>query len=259
MDSISVSIIVPTYESPGLLSTLQGLQNQTAPSHTMEILVVGQQTGDWITHFPNVRYVHVTDRPTAARNRNQGAACARGKWLCFTDSDCVPEPDWVQQLIDAIAAYDAQAFYGHVTIPADTTYWGRCDHLLVFDPCIGRYPHVVKRAATLNFCIERDLFFEMGGFDEAFPFAAGEDLDFNYRLQQAGHSIYFIPAACVEHRHSRQTLTSAWGHIQRYGEANAQFRLLRGMDWRWRLTHRLARLPELVNYSRSYVRWGVLV
>ncbi len=133
-------------------------------------------------------------------------------------------------------------------------------HLLVFDPCIGRYPHVVKRAATLNFCIERDLFFEMGGFDEAFPFAAGEDLDFNYRLQQAGHSIYFIPAACVEHRHSRQTLTSAWGHIQRYGEANAQFRLLRGMDRRWRLTHRLARLPgigELFAVLRTLGRTGL--
>jgi GT2 family glycosyltransferase len=236
------------------------LQQQTAWASILEILVVGQHTEDSLPSFPKVRYIPIKERPTAARNRNLGAAQARGTWICFIDSDCVPAPDWIEQMIQATMTLNARVFYGHVTIPLDTSYWGRCDHRLVFGACPRPVPHVVKSAATLNFCIERELFAEIGAFDESFPFAAGEDLDLCYRLCQAGNLIYFVPAASVEHRHNRQTWATAWVHIQRYGEATAQFRLLRGMDWRWRLmqwTSGLPALGELFALLRTLARTGV--
>lgn len=256
----SISVVVPTYESPGLMATIQGLQQQTAASSILEILVVGQHSADSLAGLSNVRYIPVKDRPTAARNRNVGAAHARGTWICFIDSDCIPTSDWIEQMIGAIKSLDGRVFYGHVTIPADTSYWGRCDHLLVFGACPRTVPQVVQSAATLNFCIERELFLEIGAFDESFPFAAGEDLDLCYRLSQAGQPIYFVPTASVEHRHNRQTWTTAWAHIYRYGEATAQFRLLRGMDWRWQLIYRASRLcaiGELFVVLRTLIRTGV--
>lgn len=239
----SVSVIIPTFHAPNLIATLQALQSQTAWSQILEILVVGQQDHLDLSALPKVKYLHVEDRPTPARNRNQGAACAQGEWFCFTDSDCVPARDWVQQMLLSATAYNANALYGTVTFPSETTYWDLCDHLLIFGVPFKQENQHVKSAATLNFCIRAALFAELGGFDEAFPSAAGEDLDFSYRLQRAGHQISSVPLAFVEHQHNRQTLGAVWQHVQRYGEATVQFRSLRGMDWRWRLARGSMRLP----------------
>jgi GT2 family glycosyltransferase len=47
----------------------------------------------------------------------------------------------------------------------------------------------------------RAVFFEVGGFDEAFPAPNGEDMDLAFRLQAKGHHFVFSHAASVRHVH----------------------------------------------------------
>jgi GT2 family glycosyltransferase len=43
------------------------------------------------------------------------------------------------------------------------------------------------------------VFRRVGGFDEAFPYAAMEDVDLRERLKAADYQISFVPAAIVDH------------------------------------------------------------
>ena len=173
------SVVVPTYNARNLYATLTAIAAQTAPDLVDEILVVGrQEPGDW-QRLPKVRYIPIQERPTPARNRNFGAALASGEYICFTDSDCLPYPDWISAVHRRVST-GALAVSGAVAWPSSGSYWDLCDYLLAFGH-LAPLPHAdasVDYAATLNFTIARDLFVELGGFDESFQDAAGEDLGF---------------------------------------------------------------------------------
>lgn len=242
----AISVVIPTYHSDSLQDTLDAIADQTAYDQIQEIIVTGQQEESGFAELPKIRFINVVDRPTPARNRNIGAIEATSEWVCFTDSDCIPAPDWIEQLQRAIVTGEV-AVGGGVSVPSDIGYWGLCDHLLAFqgqlaDRDSGR---ALKSAATLNFCIQRRLFMALGGFDESFSEAAGEDLDFCWRLREAGQTIAFAPKAVVCHNHPRRDLYSAWRHLYRYGEATCQVRVNRGVSMTWRVGSPVAKLPVI--------------
>lgn len=246
----SVSVIIPTLHAPRLHETIQALTHQSHWDAIDEIIVAGRQDAGAWQEMPKVRYIHTQRQPSPAHNRNIAAATATSAWLAFTDSDCVPDSSWLAQALTAAHSAGVPAVAGSVTVPPDTEYWGLADHLLVFGQVIPQAPaQMLTRAATLNFCVRRDWFLALGGFDETFPTAAGEDTDFCERLVAAGGRILFVPQAGVEHRHRRQGLAEVWRHIAGYGAATTRRRLLRGMDGRWQLASRLARLPGVLEVA----------
>ncbi len=251
-----ISVVIPTYHSESLWDALFAIVEQSAFDRICEIIVVGQQEGTGFAELPKVKFISALERPTPARNRNIGATEAVGEWVCFTDSDCVPEPDWISQLGKAIDT-DGAAVGGGVAVPDDIGYWGLCDHLLAFQGQLANEirGQQLKTAATLNFCVQRDVFMSLGGFDESFTEAAGEDRDFCWRLREAGYEIVFAPKAVVYHHHPRQDFSSAWQHLHRYGRATSQFRFARGGSTTWRIANRLIS-PPLLGELAGLVRVG---
>jgi GT2 family glycosyltransferase len=75
----------------------------------------------------------------------------------------------------------------------------------------------IPYAATLNFAIKRSYLLELGGFNEAYQTAGGEDRELCRRITQMGETIHFVPRAMVIHAHPRNDLTSARRHIYQYG------------------------------------------
>lgn len=253
-----VSIIIPTLHSPMLAATLHAACNQSAFDSVLEIIVVGQQENVDFARLPKVVFVPVQEKPSPARNRNIGARVARGDWLCFTDADCVPNSDWIEQ-IRHVCATGVASIGGAVAIAPEASYWGMCDHLLGFESQVAGLASAshIRFAATLNFCIRRDLFDALGGFDEEFRGAAGEDLDFCRRLYRAGYQITFAPHAVVQHHPPRQDFLSVWKHLYGYGEATVQLRLKQKRDLVWRVAENLVRLPavgECIGLGRVLLR-----
>src|SRR5262249_47382631 len=63
-----------------------------------------------------------------------------------------------------------------------------------------------------NFTVRRDIALELGGFDEQFVSVAYNfEAEFAYRLCEAGHKIFYEPAACIYHLKVREGGTRTLG------------------------------------------------
>jgi GT2 family glycosyltransferase len=136
--------------------------------------------------FPSVRYLAGPRRGPAA-NRNHGANAATGEWLAFVDDDCEPQPGWLEAL--ATAAADADVVEGRTVAP------GASDS--PFEE------HVENETGGLlwscNLAVRREVFTRLGGFDEDFTEAGGEDMEFAWRVNHAALRVRFAPQALVLH------------------------------------------------------------
>jgi len=105
-------------------------------------------------------------------------------------------------------------------IEADT-YWVLCDNLLSFASFLSQSPPGSRTyLPSFGFGISRALFNQVGGFDERFAGAAGEEVDLCLRLREAGHALYFDPAARVTHRPARLSARAMQRHLRMFGRAH---------------------------------------
>ncbi|MFC6099813.1 glycosyltransferase [Olivibacter domesticus] len=102
MKELFFSVIIPTYKDQiRLITCLEALINQNLPIDQFEVIVVnndpeGEPTVD-DNFYKQLQLTVITElKPGSYAARNLGIKHARGKVLAFTDSDCLPERDWLE-------------------------------------------------------------------------------------------------------------------------------------------------------------------
>ncbi len=220
-----VSVIVCSYNGGRTLAAcLDSLGKLNYPDYEV-ILVDDGSTDDTAyiaAQFPRVRYIHQSNHGLS-HARNTGAAAARGEVFAYTDSDCMADVDWLYYLIGMLVSGDYAGVGGpNVTPPAQN--WiqacvaaapGGPSHVLLTDT-------VAEHIPGCNMAFYRWAFESIGGFDVEYH-KAGDDVDFCWRLQQAGCVIAFSPTAIVWH-HRRFTLRAFLRQQDGYGEAESLLR-----------------------------------
>jgi glycosyltransferase involved in cell wall biosynthesis len=220
-----VSVIVCSYNGGRTLAAcLESLGKLNYPDYEV-ILVDDGSTDDTAyvaAQFPRVRYFHQTNQGLS-RARNTGAAAAKGEVLAYTDSDCMADVDWLYYLIETLLSGDYAGVGGpNITPPAQN--WiqacvaaapGGPSHVLLTDTIAEHIP-------GCNMAFYRWAFESLGGFDPEYH-KAGDDVDFCWRIQQAGWVIAFSPAALVWH-YRRFTLRAFFKQQDGYGEAESLLR-----------------------------------
>lgn len=242
VSSIPISVIIPTRNRPAdLQRCLQALATQDFPKDSFEVIVcddgsdedIGaaiQAARQWQL---NVRHLRQEPKGPAAA-RNLGIRHARGEVVAMTDSDTLPERLWLRKLSEALAAHpEAVAVEGKVYARNKGE----------FGP-LGEGPSNTAGGVylTCNCAYRRQALWEIGGFDETFPYPAYEDTELAARAQQIGR-IVWQPEAVVIHPERRLTLQAVLKKLRHW-----EFVLLMGYRYgylAWR------------HYPVKYPRWRV--
>ena len=89
----SISVIIPTVGERTLKQTLLAIIPKL--SELDEIIVIGTYSDELPSRFSNVKFVSTHNTINAASARNLGMKNAKGNIFLFTDSDCIPDKNWI--------------------------------------------------------------------------------------------------------------------------------------------------------------------
>ena len=208
-DKIKISVIVPAYNAAtSLHSCLESLIHQSVPREKYEIIVVDDGSTDTTSNVAkrfDVNYVFQPNQGPATA-RNNGARIALGEFILFTDSDCLPEHSWIEEMV--------RPFVDPQVVAVKGAYRTRQKELAArfaqaeFE---DRYDLLEKSLSidmidTYSAAFRKNVFLQVGGFDQGFPVADNEDTELSYRLAVAGHKLVFSSKARVYHVHPNTLL-----------------------------------------------------
>lgn len=207
----SVSVVIPVRNRPRAIDAcLAAIAQLDYPRDHLEIVVVDDASTDetpsivehWAARLP-LRLIRMPSPAGPSACRNRGAAEAAGEVLAFTDSDCLPEPTWLRDLVPELRIPGVAAAGGAILPAAEESWLQRYE--AVRSPLYqGRTRAVVRPRspvpylATANLIIRRCCFLAAGGFAEIHP---GEDVDLIWRLCAAGARVHYHPGGVIRHNH----------------------------------------------------------
>jgi len=197
--SPSFSVIVPACARPAALAEcLARLAPgaQTFPAAQYAVIVTDDSPDASVRDLVASRFTWAQwtagPRRGPAANRNHGATQARADWLAFTDDDCLPDPGWLAGFSQALASAGAST----PDVLEGRTYADRPRRSLAERSPINTHGGYLW---SCNLAVRAEVFRRLAGFDEGFPYAAMEDVDFVRRLRALGAREQFVEAAGVCH------------------------------------------------------------
>lgn len=203
-----ISVVVPVFNGEQVIGNCLAALLAQDYQGRKEIIVVDDGSTDGtareIKKF-KVRLISQKHKAPAAA-RNLGIKQAKGDIILFTDSDCVPERNWIQEMTRPFRNKEIMGVQGAYKTH-QKELMARFSQIEIED----RYDRM-KRWDTVDFigtysaAYKKSVFQRFGGFDESFPMASGEDSELSFRLSKVGCKMIFNPQAIVYHNHP-STLT----------------------------------------------------
>ena len=206
-----VAVVIPVWNGEKVLGRcLDALARQTLPRDAYQIIVVDNGSSD-ATRTIARSYAGVElleeKRPGSYVARNLAIGRVRAPITAFTDADCEPAPDWLEQVLRAAAANPGfGVLAGKIElfdeIAQEREVFGDYERVLSFPQA----PAARGNCATANWASETALLKALGGFDAALK--SGGDRQMALRIRDSGHPLIYVPAMMVRHpvRASRDEL-----------------------------------------------------
>jgi GT2 family glycosyltransferase len=196
------SVVIPARNAGQTVGeTILGALSQSVPRELYEVIVIDDGSSDHTAVIARKAGVKVVPQPPLglAAARNTGARAARGELVVFLDPDCVPQLEWLAQMI---APFDDSRVVGvkGAYVTQEETLVSRLIQA-DFDEQyrrLGRYKSI-DVVDGYSAAFRRSVFLAAGGFDTTF--ASGYDVELSYRLNKSGQRLVFAPKACVYHYH----------------------------------------------------------
>jgi glycosyltransferase involved in cell wall biosynthesis len=220
-----ITVIIPVWNGERRLgATLEAIAAQTWPRSRFEVIVVDNGSTDGTAAvaqgFPFVKLLS-EPQPGSYRARNRALAEARGEYVLFTDGDCIPAPDWIEQAAAAAKRFpDAAVCGGHVRLFREAKgdpFSARYEELTAFNQ--RRNVEELGCCITANWLSRLDLMRSIGGFNQ--DLLSGGDIDCSRRIVAAGHKLVYVPEMIVGHptrgslleliRKRRRVVGGRWG------------------------------------------------
>lgn len=203
------SIIVPVYNRPDEVDELLDSLTRQAYSD-FEVIIVEDGSATpckdvcekYSTAGINLRY-YLKENSGPGQSRNYGAERANGEYLIILDSDVVLPDGYLEAVNKELTENPCEAFGGaDASHPSFTPVQKAISYSMTSFFTTGGirggkakldkfYPR------SYNMGIKREVYHQLGGFSKM---RFGEDIDFSYRIVEAGHKSRLFPTAWVWHK-----------------------------------------------------------
>lgn len=196
-----VSVVIPAYNASQVIERQLTALAQQIDAPPFEVIVANNRSTDstravaeqWKDRFPSgLRVISAHGAQGVSHARNAGIASAHADKVLICDADDAVAPNWVAAMS---AALDESELVGSSLLRAKS-----CEpeqDLPMSEPLqsiFGYLPYVVGCALG----VRKSVWTAVRGFDEAFP-AGHEEVDFCWRVQEAGYPIRGVPETHVEY------------------------------------------------------------
>lgn len=198
------SVVIPVYnDSDRLKLCLHALEQQSYPSDRYEVIVVDNgcdlAVSSLVQAFSHARCV-VEPQPGVSRARATGLTQVQGELIAFTDSDCIPDREWLRRGVEfcnshptcGVAGGAIEVFARDPSRPSVAESLSVAMHLKQERFISGGGWAVLANAFVPRAVIER-----VGAMKPEL-FASGE-VEWCRRIGAAGYAVLFVPAAIVRH------------------------------------------------------------
>jgi len=208
----TVSVIVAAYNAQDTIGDcLESLLALDYSPERWELLVVDNASRD---ATPSI-LAQYRDRLTILREAVRGPAAARntgirqatGEMVAFTDADCVVDPHWLRHLVAPLGDPAVAVAGGQILARRP------CTRIAEFGERIHDHRRAIEDVAppyaiTMNWASPRSVLQALGLFDPRLLRCS--DLEFAFRVVQAGYRMVYEPRAVIYHRNRSTPQALAW-------------------------------------------------
>ena len=240
MKKIDVSVIILNFNTLALTKIcLETLQRSNLGSYTMEIIVCDNASTDGTDlmvkkEFPSVTFIQNGGNVGFAAGNNPGIKKASGRYILLLNSDTeVPEHTIATmvkfmddhpkagvsscKLLLMDGTIDPACHRGFPTPWNAFTYYANLELLFPRIKLFSGYhqgykdmtkPHEVDCISGAFFLVRKEVIDAVGMLDESY-FMYAEDIDWAYRIKQAGWQIWFNPTVTILHKKKQSGRSNA--------------------------------------------------
>ncbi len=200
-----VSVIIPTVRRSSIEKTKAALNKQTRPADELVIVLDEERRG-------------------AAWARNEGVRRATGDLIAYTDDDCIPPHDWLEQLVRSIDEHDAAGAGGTYkeTDPLLDEIRQLQTKKANHHQSAGNTGNIMYKREWLELCERQDGYV----FNDSSWAPSGEDWELVWRLVNRGARLVFVdnpvihlrkdsPMGYLRHQFGRGVSIAFLFHVQR--------------------------------------------
>ncbi|MBR1469458.1 MAG: glycosyltransferase [Prevotella sp.] len=210
------SIVVPVYNRPDEVDELlQSLCEQDSADFEVIIVEDGSQMPceDVCRRYADRLDLKYFMKPNSGpgQSRNYGAERAQGEWIIVLDSDVVLPKGYLAAVEKSLnrggasawggpdAAHDSFTPVQKAISYSMTSFFTTGGIRGGSSPLRGRQRGALDKfyPRSFNMGIRRDVYQQLGGFSKM---RFGEDIDFSYRIVEAGYQPRLLPSAWVWHK-----------------------------------------------------------
>jgi glycosyltransferase involved in cell wall biosynthesis len=210
---MDISVIVPVYNAGEKIDRCVNALKRQQTQRTYEIILVDDGSTDRDLQPLSGGRVRVfrqaNQGPAAARNL--GVEKARGAIILFTDADCEPLRDWIEQMVWFLRDPCISAVKGSYLTRQKGVIARFVQHEYESKYRRMKGDPYIDFVDTYSAGFVRKDFLGVGKYDTRFPTASVEDQEFSFRMWKLGCRMVFNPEAKVFHTHS----SSIWNYARK--------------------------------------------
>lgn len=223
---MTTSVIIPAFNATStIFKCLEALKKQTIKP--TEVIIVDDGSKDGLEKkikklknnykFQNLLFLKQRHKGVSEA-RNLGAKKSSGEILVFIDSDCIPDINWLKNILKPFSNSRIGAVGGGYSGGIDNSFWQKFSHEELFFRRLKRKRTVITLLSN-NMAIRKNIFWEVGGFSKRYPVC--EDMLISYKISRK-YKIIWLKNNGVKH-HFKKNLKDFLKHQYFFGKESTKF------------------------------------